>query len=65
MISKVIRDFKKGARNMKVTHVFKDNSTAESLENKVIKVAGNESMYQKLEKSLTQRSVEADKRCAG
>ena len=50
---------------MKVTHIFKDNSTAESLENKVVKVAGNESLYQKLEKSLTQRNVEADKRYAG
>lgn len=50
---------------MKVTHVFKDNSIAESLENKVIKVAGNEILYQKLEKSLTQRSVEVDKRYVG
>lgn len=50
---------------MKVTHVFKDNSTAESLEKKVVKVAGNESLYQKLEKSLTQRSVETGKRFVG
>lgn len=45
---------------MKITHVFKDGSTSDSLDGKIIKVKGNEEFYQKLERCL--HNIEEKKR---
>lgn len=47
---------------MKIIHVFNDGSTTDNLEGKIIKVKGNEQLYQKLEQIVLRDQEEKNRR---
>ena len=47
---------------MKVIHIFKDGSTTDNLEGKIIKVKGNEQLYKTLEQCILRDHEEKKRR---
>ena len=47
--------------SVRVIHVFKDNTVSYNMENKVIKVEGNEELYRKLENIIMRKKEKVSK----